>query len=377
MRFVRLKLENWRNFSHVDLPLQRRAFLVGPNASGKSNLLDAFRFLRDIADVQGGFQRAVQTRKGVSQIRSLFARRNPNVVIEVEVDLGGGSCWSYRLDFSQDNQRRPMIAREVVQRGPDVLLHRPDREDEGDPNRLTQTHLEQVNANQRFRELAEFFAKVRYLHLVPQLVRDPDRSVGRIRDPFGGDFLEQVARTPLKTQKARLRHIRDALRIAVPQLKELELERDVRGVPHLRGLYEHWRPHAGWQTEDQFSDGTLRLLGLLWVFLDGSAPLLLEEPELSLHVAVIRHLPRMMVRLGRKTGRQVLLSTHSAEILSDVGIAAEEVVLLRPSREGTEVTVAANDFQIRALLEKGVSVAEAVLPRTAPQDSEQLLLFGA
>jgi hypothetical protein len=34
-------------------------------------------------------------------------------------------------------------------------------------------------------------------------------------------------------------------------------------VPHLRGLYSHWRKDAGWQTEEQFSDGTLRLLGLL------------------------------------------------------------------------------------------------------------------
>ncbi len=38
MSFTRLALENWRNFSHVDVALQRRVFVVGPNASGKSNL---------------------------------------------------------------------------------------------------------------------------------------------------------------------------------------------------------------------------------------------------------------------------------------------------------------------------------------------------
>ena len=42
-------------------------------------------------------------------------------------------------------------------------------------------------------------------------------------------------------------------------------------------MCEHWRPDAGWQTETQFSDGTLRLLGLLWSVLDGTGPLLLEE----------------------------------------------------------------------------------------------------
>ncbi len=50
----RLKLKNWRNFSRMDILLRQRQFIVGPNASGKSNLLDVFRFLRDIAKSEGG-----------------------------------------------------------------------------------------------------------------------------------------------------------------------------------------------------------------------------------------------------------------------------------------------------------------------------------
>lgn len=358
MRFTHIRLENWRNFLNVDVALQRRVFVVGPNASGKSNFLDAFKFLREVADAQGGFQRAIHARRGVSQIRSLHARRYPNVVIDVDIGLDD-QPWRYRLEFTQDNQRRPIIARERVTRNKDVILDRPDEEDRVDRNRLTQTYLEQVNANRKFREVNEFFAQVRYLHLVPQLVREPGRSIGRVRDPFGGDFLEQLARTPKGTLDSRLRRIKDALRVAVPQLGELVLDRDVRGVPHLKGLYEHWRPNAGGQTEDQFSDGTLRLLGLLWVFLDGIAPLLLEEPELSLHPAVVRHIPRMIARLGRRSGRQVLLSTHSTDLLSDEGIAPEEVLLLEPSKEDTSIVAAKEDEQVRDLLEGGATLSSA------------------
>ena len=89
--------------------------------------------------------------------------------------------------------------------------------------------------NKEFREVAEFFSTVRYMHVVPQLIREPDRSVGRSNDPFGGDFLDQLAKTPIKTRESRLQRIQNALKIIVPQLKELKFELDVRtGVPHLK-----------------------------------------------------------------------------------------------------------------------------------------------
>ena len=45
LRFRRLRLRNWKNFLQVDVALQDRLFLVGANASEKSNVLDDFRFL--------------------------------------------------------------------------------------------------------------------------------------------------------------------------------------------------------------------------------------------------------------------------------------------------------------------------------------------
>jgi len=268
LRFTHLRTENWRNFTRVEVDLQRRAFIVGPNACGKSNFLDVFRFLRDIASTGGGLRQAVLKRGGVSSLRSLAARRYTDILVRASIgNHREGSSWEYELRFNQDNLRRPVIKSERVARDGSDIMVRPDGKDNVDRERLTQTYLEQINANQQFREVANFFASIRYLHIVPQLIREPDRSVGKEDDPFGGDFLEQIARTPEKTRRAWLRRIENALRVAVPQLKELELGRDVRGTPHLRGRYEHWRPHGAWQTEERFSDGTLRLMGLLWVTL--------------------------------------------------------------------------------------------------------------
>ena len=87
MLISRLTLKNWRNFQRADdIPLRQRQFIVGPNASGKSNLLDVFRFLRDIAKFDGGgFQKAVKDRGGVSKMRCLAARRDPEIVIDISL----------------------------------------------------------------------------------------------------------------------------------------------------------------------------------------------------------------------------------------------------------------------------------------------------
>ena len=377
LRFSSLRLQNWKNFARIEVDLQNRVFLVGPNAAGKSNLLDVFRFLRDLASPGGGFQEAIRRRGGVSAIRCLAARRYPDIELRVVVEPSQANTrWEYELAFKQDAQRRARISKEKAVRDGQVLLMRPNDDDKQDPAQLTQTHLEQVNVNRSFRELASFFESVRYLHIVPQLVRELDRSVGRSNDPFGGDFLEQIAKTQERTRVARLKRIRDALRVAVPQLAEIELARDDRGTPHLRGKYEHWRPQGAWQTEDQFSDGTLRLMGLLWVAMEGGGPLLLEEPELSLHPEIVRYLPQMFARVQRRTGSQIILSTHSPDLLRDEGIGLDEVLLLRPEREGTEVTAASAFQEIRDLLQGGMTLADAVIPKTRPARADQLILFG-
>lgn len=376
-RFTSIRLENWRNFPVVEVDLESRAFLVGPNAAGKSNFLDAFRFLRDVASVGGGLQDSVERRGGVSRIRALSARQRTEVAIIVTIGTDDDPrAWYYELRFGQDKRRRATVKRELVRRDGRVVHRRPDKKNDArDPERLTQTSLEQVNLNRDFRELSDFFSAIRYLHIVPQLIREPERSVGRRNDPFGGDFLEQVASTPKKTRDARLRQILRAARVAVPQLEELRLEPDVQGGWHLRGKYQHWRATGAWQTEQDLSDGTLRLFGLLWAMLDQGGPLLLEEPELSLHPEVVRRIPQMLARTQKRSRRQALITTHSSELLMDEGIGLDEVLLLEPQAEGTQVRAASEFEEIRALLEGGLTLSDAVMPRTRPQHVEQLSLL--
>jgi len=383
MYFTRLSLKNWRNFVTVDLAIGERLFITGPNASGKSNLLDMFRFLRDIAKDGGGLQLAVRERLGLTKIRCLAARRYPDVEIEVqlsEVIDTNPATWRYAIGLRQEQRgaRRTLLRYERVWHEGSQILDRPDDKDKADDQRLTQTHLEQIASNKEFRAIAESFQKTLYLHLVPQLLKYPGLANrdATTEDPFGLKFLDRVMETPEKTRRARLRKIEQALKSAVPELEQLSDTRDERGHPHLEALYRHWRPQGGRQREDQFSDGTLRLIGLLWALLEGDSLLLLEEPELSLHPAIVAQLPALMWRLQRARQRQVMLTSHSSELFGDRGIRPQEVALLLPKgSEGTEVCLASDKQAIKLLLEGGMTMAEAVLPATAPTTADQLTLF--
>jgi predicted ATPase len=383
MQFTHLKLTNWRNFVKADLAIGDRLFVTGPNASGKSNLLDVFRFLRDIAKDGGGLQQAVKDRGGLSKIRCLAARQHSDVEIEVSLEEPNGPRWRYAIGLRQEPRgaRRVMLRYERVWRNGDSrpLISRPDDDDKGDDQRLTQTHLEQIGANKEFRIIAETFKKTLYLHLVPQLLKYPNLAnrESATEDPFGLKLLERIVGTPEKTRKARLRKIEEALKAAVPELEELTDCRDkASGLPHLEAHYRHWRGHGARQREDQFSDGTLRLIGLLWSLLEGDSLLLLEEPELSLHSAIVSKLPALIWRLQRAHRRQVILSSHSSELFADRGIRLNEVALLRPKGgEGTSVELAEAKKEIELLLEQGMTVGEAVLPMTAPRGAAQLDLF--
>lgn len=375
----RLKVENWKNFPKGEVKMSRRLFLIGPNASGKSNFLDIFRFLRDLCLTKGGgLRQAVESRGGVSAIRCLAARKYSDILIEVELRDDSGDVWLYRLRFNQDKQRIPLIKEERVEYNGRQILERPDKYDIEDAARLTQTALEQINANKDFRDIVNFFQSVNYQHLLPQVIRDPQGfSPSQIEnDPFGRDFLQRVENTPTKFRDSRLNKILSALKVAAPQLKALEVKRDHLGVPHLVGLFEHWRPHAGKQNEAQFSDGTLRLFGLLWSLFEGEGPLLMEEPELSLHSEVVRHLPSLIERVNRhrKTKRQFIVSTHSEEMLQEKSISAGEILRLEPSQDGTLLKSPLDDPEELEQLKAGLTVADVILPKSAPHNANQLEL---
>lgn len=369
-------IENWRNFRKVDVDLGGRTFVVGPNASGKTNFLDAIRFLGDIARRGGGLGEAARARGGIMHLRSLHARRAPWVGLRIDMTIGENS-WVYELRVDGTKAVPVRVLRErVTKNGVDVVPPRPNEADKADPRLREQTHLEQLTQNSQFRELVDGLAGISSIHIVPQVVKTSSRSDHTIlRDAPGSDFIAQLAELPNKKQRGALNKIEKLLRIAVPQFSKLKIEREPRtGVPHLMARYEHWRAQGSWQSEADFSDGTLRLIGFIWAVMNGKGPLLLEEPELSLHRAVVRQVPRILARAASVQDRQVITSTHADEMLDDLGIDPSEIILLTPTAEDTRVTSGKSIKELVKAVEARVPLGRLAGSLTRPPGIEQLAI---
>lgn len=195
-------------------------------------------------------------------------------------------------------------------------------------------------------------------------------------DPFGQGLLLRISKTQQRTRDAKLRRIQAALEKAVPQFSELKFELDkATGQPHLMASYKHWRNHGAWQREDQFSDGTLRLIGLLWMLQESNALLLLEEPELSLNDAIVSHIPLMIDRVLRRQkafNRQVILTTHSEALLSNP-LDSNSIILLESKPDGTEARPA-NESEAK-LMAAGLTPADVMLPKARPALIDQVGLL--
>ncbi|MFB6306673.1 MAG: AAA family ATPase [Flavobacteriales bacterium] len=391
MIISRLSLKNWKNFSDVSIDLNERNFIIGPNASGKSNLLDSIRFLRDVVKQGGGLQYAVDQRGGIKKIRYISARKRTDIKIEIELKnepKTENPDWIYTLKIKHtgggiQKSKAQVIEEKVHKLGSNkLILDRSNNSAEEDQESLNYTILEQPAANRSFRDIYNFLRDVEYLHVVPQLVRESDSfklTEGK-EDFYGRNIFERMAKMNKKTRDSYLTKINKVLKIAVPQLDELTFDTDNRGTPHLEAKYIHWRPQGAKQQEQQFSDGTLRLIGLMWALLDGNETILLEEPELNLHTEIVKKLPefiykmqsRQKERKRKNQNRQVLISTHSYDLLDNESIGPNEIVILKPSNEGTEVKKANDIKEIIDMVEADFSPAESSLGYIKPEKIEEL-----
>jgi hypothetical protein len=84
LRPIRFEARNYKSLADVDLPLRGLTVLVGRNRSGKSNVVDALRFISDALRVN--LDHALRERGGVEEVRRRASRRPPNFRLSLHLE---------------------------------------------------------------------------------------------------------------------------------------------------------------------------------------------------------------------------------------------------------------------------------------------------
>ena len=372
MKLTHFAAANWCNFAHIEFDMSSRVFIVGPNSSGKSNLLGALRFLSDIAryglaaatEDLGGFDRYVHSGADSASFVATFDDAGSSVEYVLKLQRsasdgegltreGGANEASALLSedpLSGNPSWRVLSVRETV-----IVNDRDELEGEND----WQSKLRQV------------LAGIRYIHPNPKKMLeradryDPDHGTGFFQ--YAGRFSDQQLNAALD----RIRPIMAAAVREVPNLSYLRMGLGTEVVFYsdipergARGVYSH----------EQFSEGTLRLLGMLF----GLATLprttsivLIEEPEAFLQASVVRSMSSFPAEVAMTHDVQMVISTHSPELIDSELVLPSQVLVLRPEDGETvgELLSQSNDPRIRAVISAGLPKSEAidaVVGRTIP-----------
>lgn len=84
-RITRVWAKNFRSIRELDLELGPLTVLVGPNASGKSNVMDVLRFISDA--LRSGLDDAIEDRGGIRSIRRRSQGRVGDIELGIEAEL--------------------------------------------------------------------------------------------------------------------------------------------------------------------------------------------------------------------------------------------------------------------------------------------------
>ena len=369
MRRVRLK--NYKSIVRCDVELAPMTFLVGRNAAGKSNFLEALSFVTEALQVsvehalrrRGGLDQVCRTGGGDDQPGSFLIRLGMDLG-PIEADYGfeincepeGFSVGKEKLTVAGPGNRSLGFER----RGDRIITSSVDVPPAVLPDRL---FLTTASGLKEFRPVFDALLSMGFYNLNPDVMRElasPDGGELLHRD--GGNIASVIGRLK-KEEPALFARLRDYLAQMIPGVEDVG---PVTLGP--KETLEFTQAMNGAKTErfyaQSMSNGTLRSLGALVAVTQLAGRKLpvrlvgLEEPESALHPAAAGAL---MDALSEAGDTQILVTTHSADLLDHAPLGSERARLLVVSAEGGASAIGVVDPASRQAIEQDLYSAGELL----------------
>lgn len=338
--FDGIELKNLLSFgeSGASLELAPLNVLIGPNAAGKSNLIEVISLLaaapRDLL---------VPIREGGGVMEWLWkGARNPTAELSVMLPPSNGDL-QYSLTFTSEGSRFRLVD-EKLWDADDALIYLRDEDDKlrvlGEQRFYTIDPSQSIFSQLKgpflplITETGKLFAQIRFF-------RGVDSGPGsELRRPQNTDLpddflLEDGSNLGLVLNK--LKNHPPTKRLLLEKLKPFyegieDFETHVQG-----GTIQVFMHEQGDKTipAARLSDGTLRYLCLLAILCHPEPPPLicLEEPEAGLHPDIIPKIAELLVEASKRT--QLIVTTHSDALVSALSETPEAIVVCEREKDGT------------------------------------------
>jgi len=363
--FKKLTIGHFKSIERAEISFGMINVLVGNNGSGKSNLIDALRFLKDA--VSNGLDRAVSDRHGIVSIRQWsptrpfrihlgieFADDDNSGGYELAIESGKGefSVWSEQAHsktkvtfiappFDQETEKvtTSFEKTEIERRNTGEIKLTTSSIQIDDESDLTPEEafafIESDTASHDFKtsqsdetifvaiplyyqtnNLRRQISNFQAYSIYPNTLRLPQEPSNETYLTPEGRNLASLFKRMRKTKAGleAIAQITESMQLIVPHLDRISIL-NVGGylVPQFHIMEPNNKGHIF--NVSQMSDGTLRILGLLTALYQQPRPavIALEEPEQTVNPGILRVLAEAIKEVSRST--QVFVTTHSPNLL--------------------------------------------------------------
>jgi len=371
-----LHVQNFKSFRDVSIDLGRLNVLVGPNMSGKSNLVDVFRLLsRTVAPAPGtyGLSNAIAQMGG---FEDLAWKGGDSRLISIALEGEGwpplcpeeDAKWSYQIETLGDLYGRSVVQEESLKvftaEGEKNLINNPRGRrqfaslkgtDLGYVARIDRSALEFERTDWEGNALREYILKWHFYRLIPSSMRSTDQSAAA---PFLQEHGENFSSWLMTLQTRHGDEFERIARVAkdvFPELEKLFTEPTQQGSVFAATREKYLKRTT---SINQMSDGELvfiALLSLIYSPPELASPLLLiEEAENHLHLRLIVTLVELLKQVQQELPParcpQVIMTTHSPHLVDQFNL--DELILLEKREGATTVTRPSDKEDLRKLLEE-------------------------
>ena len=365
---TKIHIKNFLSLKNAEMKLGKLNILVGPNASGKSNIAKALQLIKNHAkngfpilsgyrsfkDLAYGFDEAAKTEL---EIEATIENRNIKYTLTLTANGYIEKAWINDEIALEQEGTYSMPPKSIF------LTVQGKMEKATPPFQ----RISFFNNRELFRSLLSFLplSAIKELHELARLLRNitvhsfsPEQIRGRSSieaHTFLGYYGNNLARILLHLYLENRRaftSIEDAFRSFIPEVEEI--------IPHIEGTsVELWLRVKGLSEPlrpANISDGTLRMLAYITALYSQPSLAVFEEPENCIHP----HLLETLIDLTRKAPCQVIITTHSPYLLDHV--KPEEVYIVEKPNTATIIKKLESMEEIHAvkkLLEEGGTLGEA------------------